>query len=70
VSSVEKEVLDSIQVPESMEEQSESEMGYTPARVAVSRFDKRQVAIFASAKAMMEWNSRIKVQWVILIYIL
>jgi NAD+ diphosphatase len=61
VSSVEKDVLDSIQLPESTEEQSESEMFYAPARIAASRFDKQHAAIYASAKAMMEWNSRIKV---------
>lgn len=61
VSSVGKDVLGSLQATGSTKDQSESEMGYAPARIAVSRFDKQQAAIFASAKAMIEWNSRIKV---------
>lgn len=56
VSKVEQEALDRVQ---STADQSESELVYTPARLAVSRFDKQYAAIYASAKAMIEWNSRI-----------
>ena len=61
VSKVEKEVLDSVQSPEPTENSSDLEVEYAPARMAASRFDKQHAAIFAAAKAMIEWNSRIKV---------
>jgi len=62
VSTVEKEVLDSVQLLASTEE-GESEVLYAPARIASRRFNKQQAAIFASAKAIMEWNARIKVPY-------
>jgi NAD+ diphosphatase len=34
---------------------------YASARTAVSRYDRQQGAIFAAAKSLLEWNSRIKV---------
>lgn len=34
---------------------------YVSARTAASRYDRQQGAIFAAAKSLLEWNSRIKV---------
>jgi NAD+ diphosphatase len=37
------------------------EMDYVSARAAASRFSREHGAIFAAARAMLEWNSRTKV---------
>lgn len=60
VSKIEQEILDGVQQPE---EQSDEELVYSPARMAAARFDKQQAAIYAAAKAMIEWNSRVNVSW-------
>ncbi|PVG03353.1 hypothetical protein CPB86DRAFT_443820 [Serendipita vermifera] len=41
-------------------ENKDVEMDYVSARAAASRFSKEQGAIFAAARAMLEWNSRTK----------
>lgn len=59
VSEVKKEVLDGVHAQLGADG---NQVDYASARMAASRFDKQHGAIFAAAKALLEWNSRIKVR--------
>lgn len=60
VSKLPQGVLDNLRARVDAESGSTLKIDFIGARMAASRFDRNQGAIFASALSMVEWNSRIK----------